>query len=41
MKDGKGIYYYDNGHTYYDGSWKNDEKHGYGVFNSVDEYYEG
>ncbi len=41
MKDGHGIYYYDGGKACYDGDWANDEKQGYGVFDSEEEHYEG
>jgi hypothetical protein len=32
--EGKGIYFYDNGSAYYDGTWRNNLKHGDGVYYS-------
>lgn len=40
-KDGKGVFYYDNGNAYYNGQWKNDQKHGHGLLISAEEVYEG
>lgn len=42
MKEGKGQYYYLNGDIY-DGEWKYDKKHGYGVYTFLDKgsKYEG
>lgn len=42
MKEGNGVYYYTNGNKY-EGGWKNDLKHGHGVYyNFVNgEKYEG
>lgn len=37
--DGRGVYFYDNGVAYYDGSWKNNLKHGDGIYYSDEELY--
>ena len=41
LKEGLGTYYYDSANAYYSGNWRQDHKHGSGVMNSPDEYYEG
>ena len=35
QKNGRGQYYYDNGDTY-DGAWKRNKKHGYGIYTFLD-----
>lgn len=35
QKNGRGQYYYDNGDMY-DGAWKRNKKHGYGIYTFLD-----
>ena len=30
--EGKGVYYYEDGTAYYDGTWQNNLKHGSGLY---------
>lgn len=34
MKQGLGVYYYDDGEAYYSGHWEQDIKQGNGILNS-------
>ncbi len=39
--EGKGTYYYSESNAYYEGNWLNGQKHGYGLYYSEEEIYEG